>query len=257
MADITMPQLGETVTEGTITKWFKKVGDAVADDEPLFEVSTDKVDTEVPSPTAGFIAEIKVHEGDTVDVGAVIAVISAKRVQPHPRRRRPRRLRLPLRPLRQRPSPSPSQRRLPRHRQPLRAPAPRPRPTAPAPPPAAPAPAAPAAAEDGATGNRLLSPVVRRLLAEHGLDPATINGTGAGGRITREDVLAHIDDRHAGDGAPTPAPAARAAATAPCAGGTRRARPHPQHRPPPQHRPHRGPRPRWPRAPNPGSATRS
>ena len=78
MPDITMPQLGETVTEGTITKWFKKVGDAVAVDEPLFEVSTDKVDTEVPSPTAGFIAEIKVNEGDTVDVGAVIAVISAE-----------------------------------------------------------------------------------------------------------------------------------------------------------------------------------
>ncbi len=78
MADVTMPQLGETVTEGTITKWFKKVGDAVAVDEALFEVSTDKVDTEVPSPIAGFIAEIKVNEGDTVDVGAVIAVISAE-----------------------------------------------------------------------------------------------------------------------------------------------------------------------------------
>ncbi|HMK11878.1 MAG TPA: biotin/lipoyl-containing protein, partial [Acidimicrobiales bacterium] len=76
MADVTMPQLGETVTEGTITKWFKKIGDPVAVDEPLFEVSTDKVDTEVPSPTAGFLAEIKVNEGDTVDVGALIAVIS-------------------------------------------------------------------------------------------------------------------------------------------------------------------------------------
>ncbi len=76
MADVTMPQLGETVTEGTITKWFKKVGDPVALDEPLFEVSTDKVDTEVPSPTAGFLSEIKVNEGDTVDVGELIAVIS-------------------------------------------------------------------------------------------------------------------------------------------------------------------------------------
>ena len=76
MADITMPQLGETVTEGTITKWFKKVGDAVADDEPLFEVSTEKVDTEVPAPMAGYLAEIKVPEGDTVEVGAVLAVIS-------------------------------------------------------------------------------------------------------------------------------------------------------------------------------------
>src|SRR3954452_13596414 len=76
MADVTMPQLGETVTEGTITKWFKQVGDQVAEDEVLFEVSTDKVDSEVPSPVAGYLSEIKVPEGDTVDVGAVLAVIS-------------------------------------------------------------------------------------------------------------------------------------------------------------------------------------
>src|SRR5688572_26885730 len=75
MADITMPQLGETVTEGTITKWFKQVGDSVAEDEPLFEVSTDKVDSEVPSPTSGTLVEIKVPEGETVDVGVVLAVI--------------------------------------------------------------------------------------------------------------------------------------------------------------------------------------
>src|SRR5262245_57368936 len=75
MADITMPQLGETVTEGTITKWFKSVGDSVAEDEPLFEVSTDKVDSEVPSPVSGTLTEIKVQEGDTVDVGVVLAVI--------------------------------------------------------------------------------------------------------------------------------------------------------------------------------------
>ena len=75
MADVTLPQLGETVTEGTITKWFKAVGDAVALDEPLFEVSTDKVDTEVPSPIAGTVMEIRVNEGDTVPVGAVIAVV--------------------------------------------------------------------------------------------------------------------------------------------------------------------------------------
>src|SRR5438309_9769083 len=76
MADVTMPQLGETVTEGTITKWFKQVGDQVAEDEVLFEVSTDKVDSEVPSPTAGYVTEIKVPEGETVDVGAVLAVIA-------------------------------------------------------------------------------------------------------------------------------------------------------------------------------------
>ena len=87
MADITLPQLGETVTEGTITRWFKKVGDAVAADEPLFEVSTDKVDTEVPSPVAGTLTEIRVKEGDTVPVGTVIAVVGASTgasVQPAP-----------------------------------------------------------------------------------------------------------------------------------------------------------------------------
>src|SRR5437763_14225278 len=76
MADVTMPQLGETVTEGTITKWFKQVGDEVAEDEVLFEVSTDKVDSEVPSPAGGYVSEIKVPEGETVDVGAVLAVIA-------------------------------------------------------------------------------------------------------------------------------------------------------------------------------------
>src|SRR5438445_9914131 len=76
MADITMPQLGETVTEGTITKWFKQVGDQISEDEVLFEVSTDKVDSEVPSPVSGYVAEIRVPEGETVDVGAVLAVIS-------------------------------------------------------------------------------------------------------------------------------------------------------------------------------------
>ena len=77
MADVTLPQLGETVTEGTITKWFKKVGDTVRADEPLFEVSTDKVDTEVPSPIAGTLTEIRVQAGDTVAVGTVIAVVGA------------------------------------------------------------------------------------------------------------------------------------------------------------------------------------
>src|SRR6266478_2212879 len=76
MADVTMPQLGETVTEGTITKWFKQVGDQVKEDEVLFEVSTDKVDSEVPSPVAGYVSEIRVPEGETVDVGVVLAVIS-------------------------------------------------------------------------------------------------------------------------------------------------------------------------------------
>src|SRR3954454_4990458 len=84
MAEVTLPQLGETVTEGTITQWFKQVGDAVAADEPLFEVSTDKVDTEVPSPVAGTLSEIRAQEGDTVAVGTVIAVVGDA-VQPSAR----------------------------------------------------------------------------------------------------------------------------------------------------------------------------
>ena len=215
MADVTLPQLGETVTEGTITKWFKAVGDSVALDEPLFEVSTDKVDTEVPSPIAGTVMEIRVNEGDTVPVGAVIAVVGdgaggaaepaatseapvaaeapagaagaanaeaeasgdgaaapapqASRRRPRLRHRRPRHPRLRLLPSR----PPPRRRRRPRPRL---------------------LPAAPAADEAASGGdNRLLSPVVRRLVNEHGLDPAAIEGTGTGGRITREDVLAHID----------------------------------------------------------------
>src|SRR5207249_12338138 len=76
MAEVTMPQLGETVTEGTITKWFKQVGDQVAEDEVLFEVSTDKVDSEVPSPSGGYVTEILVKEGETVDVGTRLAVIA-------------------------------------------------------------------------------------------------------------------------------------------------------------------------------------
>lgn len=88
MADVILPQLGETVTEGTITRWFKKVGDTINADEPLFEISTDKVDTEVPSPVTGTVTELRVNEGDTVPVGAVIAVVevaaSASAVAPAP-----------------------------------------------------------------------------------------------------------------------------------------------------------------------------
>ena len=160
MADITLPQLGETVTEGTITRWFKKVGETVAADEPLFEVSTDKVDTEVPSPISGTLTEIRVAEGDTVPVGTVIAVVGVAAPVPAPVA-----------------APAPA---------PVAAPAPAPV-AAPAPAPvvAAPAPVA--------NSNKLLSPVVRRLVAEHGIDVNALVGSGPGARITREDVLDYID----------------------------------------------------------------
>ena len=164
-----MPQLGETVTEGTITRWLKQVGDKVALDEPLFEVSTDKVDSEVPSPFAGVLAEILVPEGQTVDVGARLAVIGdSASAAPAP----------PAAQAAVAPPPPPP-------------PAPPVGPPAPAPevrvPPAA------VVAEDESP-SALLSPVVRRLIRENGLDPSEITGTGLGGRITRDDVLAHLGE---------------------------------------------------------------
>jgi 2-oxoglutarate dehydrogenase E2 component (dihydrolipoamide succinyltransferase) len=163
LADITMPQLGETVTEGTITRWLRNVGDEIALDDPLFEVSTDKVDSEVPSPFAGVLAEILVPEGQTVEVGTRLAVIvgSAAEVSAVP-------------------PPAPG--------------ATAPPPAAPPPPPPAPQVHVPPAEDMGEGGplGALLSPVVRRLIRENGLDPAQITGTGLGGRITRDDVLAHL-----------------------------------------------------------------
>ena len=184
MAEVKLPQLGETVTEGTITKWFKKIGDAVAADEPLFEVSTDKVDTEVPSPVAGILTEVRAKEGDTVPVGAVIAVVGDAGAAPAPASAA---------------APAP---------EPVAAPVA----AAPTPEPApAPAPTVVVAAASSSGDAPLLSPVVRRLISENNLDVAKIAGTGPGGRITREDVLALIDAQ-AGKSAPAPAPAAAPAA---------------------------------------------
>ena len=209
MADITLPQLGETVTEGTITRWFKKVGDTVAADEPLFEVSTDKVDTEVPSPVAGTLTEIRVNEGDTVPVGTVIAVVGAANAAAAPA------------PVVQ-PVPAPAAQPAPAARPaPVAQPATaaRPAPVAqPAPAPAARPAAAVATATRTATApnvsNKLLSPVVRRLVADHGIDVGALVGTGPGGRITREDVLDFIDKTGSTPVATAPAPVV-AAPTAP------------------------------------------
>jgi 2-oxoglutarate dehydrogenase E2 component (dihydrolipoamide succinyltransferase) len=164
--DVTMPQLGETVTEGTITRWLKRVGDQVAADEPLFEVSTDKVDSEVPAPGSGVLTEILAPEGETVQVGARIAVLLASAPA----------------------SPEPASASA---EPPVAAPGPAPEVVAPvvaAPEPApepAPAPAPPPAPAPAADDSTLTSPIVRRLVAEKGLDPSTIHGTGPGGRLTR------------------------------------------------------------------------
>ena len=199
MAEITLPQLGETVTEGTITRWFKKVGEAVAADEPLFEVSTDKVDTEVPSPIAGVLTEIRVAEGDTVPVGTVIAVVGDSAGAPAPAPAAPAPAAAPTPP----PAPAPA---------PVAAP---PAPAAaPAPVAAPPAPTSPVPAPASSTEGMVLSPVVRKLISENGLDASRINGTGPGGRITRDDVMAVIDSGTSRPAAAPSAPAASAPAPA-------------------------------------------
>ena len=199
-----MPQLGETVTEGTVTKWMKAVGDTVTRDEPLFEVSTDKVDSEVPSPAAGVLTEILVPEGDTVEVGVVLAKIGGDSGGEPP---------------------GPTETPAP----PVQAPAPEAAPSPAAAPPApasstaapaeAPAPAPqpappPTAAAENAPEPLVLSPVVRKLLAENGMSAANVTGTGVGGRITREDVLKVVDANHAPGSPPAP-PATPASTPAP------------------------------------------
>ncbi|MEO8364330.1 MAG: dihydrolipoamide acetyltransferase family protein [Ilumatobacteraceae bacterium] len=197
MADITLPQLGETVTEGTITRWFKKVGEAIAADEPLFEVSTDKVDTEVPSPVAGTVSEIRVAEGDTVPVGTVIAVIGESGGAA---------------PAAAAPTAAPTVAPAP-----AATPAPAPVVAAtPAPTPASTPAPIPTPTPVAGGSNKLLSPVVRRLVTDHGIDVDALVGSGPGGRITREDVLDHIDRTGSVAAAPSP-PAAPVAPSQPVA----------------------------------------
>jgi 2-oxoglutarate dehydrogenase E2 component (dihydrolipoamide succinyltransferase) len=204
MADLVLPQLGETVTEGTITRWFKKPGDSISVGEMLYEVSTDKVDSEVPSPMEGVIAEICIPEGDTVDVGTVLAIVELAEGAVAP----------PPDAAVSVPSAAPAE--------PAAAPAAAPPPAGP---PAAPA-VAPVAASAAAApansaangpapdhGSHLLSPVVRRLVREHGLDPAALAGTGVGGRITRSDVLNAIDERQRSAASAAPMAPARPAAS--------------------------------------------
>jgi len=208
--DVVMPQMGESIFEGTITKWLKKPGDKVERDEPLFEISTDKVDAEIPSPSAGVLKEIKIPEGQTVPIQTVVAVIDGAgaaaasapaAVPPAPAAK-------PAAP----PAPSAA---------PAPAAKPAPAPTsAPAPTPAAASTAVPQANGGAATTERVhSSPLVRRLAKEHNIDLTTLEGTGAGGRITKEDIEAAI----AGQSAAAPAASAPAAISA--------ARPTPQ---PPQ-----------------------
>src|SRR5437879_8828590 len=188
--DIVMPQMGESIFEGTITKWLKKPGDKVERDEPLFEISTDKVDAEIPSPSAGVLKEIKVGEGQTVPIQTIVGVIDAAGSAAA--------------------SSAPAAAK-------TAAPAPAKAPAAAPPAPVAPRPAAPAptaapvaasSASSSSTSERIhSSPLVRRMAKEHGINLSTIEGTGAGGRISKQDIEAVI----AAGGVPAAAPPAYSA----------------------------------------------
>ena len=183
MTDVVMPQMGESIVEGTLTKWLKKPGDKVERDEPLFEISTDKVDTEIPSPSAGTLGELLVQEGQTVQVNAVVARINDNGAE------------APAAPAAPAPPPAAA------------APAEPPPPPPPAPvaaaPQAAPAPPPPApVAEEVKEPSGPLSPLVRRIARENNIDLGKVNGTGAGGRITKDDLESFMKQSAA------PAPAA-------------------------------------------------
>ncbi len=198
--DVVMPQMGESIFEGTITKWLKKAGDKVQRDEPLFEISTDKVDAEIPAPASGVLQEIKVSEGNTVQVNTVVGVINESGAA-----------------AASAPTPAPA----PAKAAPVAASAP----SAPVAPPAAkkevaaPAPAAPpapAASDDDEDSDVRSSPLVRKLAREHNVDLAKITGTGTGARVTKQDVLDFVEKRtSAPASAATSAPAAAAPASRP------------------------------------------
>jgi 2-oxoglutarate dehydrogenase E2 component (dihydrolipoamide succinyltransferase) len=195
--DVVLPALGESVTEGTVTRWLKEVGESVEADEPLLEVSTDKVDTEIPAPTSGVLLEIVVAEDESAEVGAKLAVIGAPGGAPAAAP-------APAAPATPAPTPAPVQ-------APVQAAAPAaPAPAAPA--PVAPAPAAPAPAAPAGDDGAYVTPLVRKLAAENGVDLASVKGTGVGGRIRKQDVIAAAKAA-AKAAAPAPAAAAPAAAS--------------------------------------------
>jgi 2-oxoglutarate dehydrogenase E2 component (dihydrolipoamide succinyltransferase) len=181
--DVVMPQMGVSVSEGTITKWLKQEGEQVEADEPLLEISTDKVDTEVPSPGSGTLSQILVQEGQTVEVGTKLAVIGGAGAAAEPQVAAPE--------------------------SPVAEPAP-----AVAAPEPEPAPAQPIPAQTSTNGKTFVSPVVAKIASEHGVDPTSVQGTGRGGRVTKKDILSFIES-----GPPTaaPEPAEAAAPEAPVA----------------------------------------
>ncbi len=197
MSEVVLPALGESVTEGTVTRWLKKVGDTVAVDEPLVEVSTDKVDTEIPSPVAGVVQQILVQEDETIEVGAVLAIVgegAAPEAAPA----------APAEPVASAPAapevpaaaPTPPAPPAPVAAAPATPPAPPapvaapPAPPAPVAPPAPAAPVAPAAPAASESDPNYVTPIVRKLASDLGVDLTKVQGTGIGGRIRKEDVVA-------------------------------------------------------------------
>ena len=221
--DVVMPQMGVSVSEGTITKWLKSEGEAIAADESLLEISTDKVDTEVPSPANGVLQQILAQEGETVAVGTKIAVIAPEGAEieaeapPEPPTQEA---------AQEAEAASGAEGEGPAAAKAVEAPAPEPEhehEAAPEPPAATPAaPAAPTAEDDnGRREAKFVSPVVARIAAEHNVDVASVEGTGRGGRVTKKDILGYIESGQAGQ-APAPAevpleeaPSAPAPAAAP------------------------------------------
>jgi pyruvate dehydrogenase E2 component (dihydrolipoyllysine-residue acetyltransferase) len=209
--DVVMPQMGVSVSEGTITKWLKQEGDPIAADESLLEISTDKVDTEVPSPGSGVVQQILVQEGETVDVGTKLAVIAPEGAAPAEDAPAP-------------PAPA-TQEAAAEAAAPSSSEGETPPPeTTPPPPeaPAPPAPPAPAVADgDGAVERTFVSPVVARIASEHGVDVNQVSGTGRGGRVTKKDILAFVEsgatqaEPQPEPPAPQPEPQEQAAPAAP------------------------------------------
>ncbi|THE08987.1 2-oxoglutarate dehydrogenase, E2 component, dihydrolipoamide succinyltransferase [Microbacterium oleivorans] len=209
--DVVLPELGESVTEGTVTRWLKQVGDDVAVDEPLLEISTDKVDTEIPSPIAGTLTEILVQEDETVEVGAVLARVGsgAPAAPAEP---------APAAPAEEKaPEPEAPKAEEPKAEEPTPAPADAPK--AEEPKPAATQAAEAAPVEDGVT---YVTPLVRKLAQQHNVDLSTITGSGVGGRIRKEDVLkaAEAPKAEAAPAAATAAPAPAAVEVSPLRGTT-------------------------------------
>ncbi|KQR16409.1 2-oxoglutarate dehydrogenase, E2 component, dihydrolipoamide succinyltransferase [Cellulomonas sp. Leaf334] len=187
--DVKLPALGESVTEGTVTRWLKAVGDEVAVDEPLLEISTDKVDTEIPSPFAGTLQQILVQEDETVEVGAVLAVIgSGSAPAAAPKESAPAEEKAPEPAPAEESKPEPQTAPEPSAEQESAAATPAPVPATPTPAPVPATPAAAPAASPSVSGT-YLTPLVRKLAAEKGVDVSSLVGTGVGGRIRKEDVL--------------------------------------------------------------------